>query len=106
MTAKKSMTDVAYDILSTKKRAVPFAKLWEEVSKETGISNDRVASFYSDLSLDGRFIALDNNKWDLKSHRTFAETQIDLSELEVDGDDGVVYDDDGNIIEEPDEDSY
>ena len=46
MTAKKSMTDVAYDILSTKKRAVPFMKLWEEVSKETGISNDRVASFY------------------------------------------------------------
>ena len=106
MTAKKSMTDVAYDILSTKKRAVPFNKLWEDVSKETGISNDRVASFYSDLSLDGRFIALDGNKWDLKSHRTFAETQIDISELEIDGDDGVVYDEDGNIIEEPDEDSY
>lgn len=35
---------------------------------------------------------------------TFAETQVDLSKIEVeDEDDGVVYDEDGNIIEEPEE---
>ncbi len=105
MTAKKSMADVAFDILSTKTEAIPFSELWSEVSKKTGATSDMVASFYSDLSLDGRFVAIDGNNWDLKSHRKFAETQIDISQIEVDDDnDGVVYDDDGNIIEEPEED--
>ncbi len=105
MTAKKCMTDVAYDILSNRQDAMPFKDLWSEVSKETGLGNDKVASFYSDLSLDGRFISLEGNNWDLKSHRKFSETQIDLSAIEVgDDNDGVVYDDDGNIIEEPEED--
>ncbi len=105
MTAKKSMTEVAFEILQNRKDAMPFKELWSEVSKETGLGNDKVASFYSDLSLDGRFISLEGNNWDLKSHRKFSETQIDLSEIEVDDDsDGVVYDDDGNIIDEPEED--
>lgn len=104
MAVNKSMSDVAYDILSTKKRAVPFPKLWAEVAKKTGAPNDRVASFYSDLSLDGRFVSLEDNKWDLKAHRKFSETQVDLSKIEVeDENDGVVYDDDGNIIEEPED---
>lgn len=105
MTAKKSMADVAYDYLSTKKKAVAFKDLWKEVSKKTGVGEDRVASFYSDLSIDGRFAQLDGNKWDIKNHLRFEDTQIDLSAIEVgDDDEGVVYDDDGNIIEEPDND--
>lgn len=28
---KKSMVDVAYDLMSTKKKAIVFLKLWEEV---------------------------------------------------------------------------
>lgn len=103
MTAKKSMADVAYDYLSKQKKAIPFKELWNVVSKETNIGNDRVASFYSDLSIDGRFAQLEGNKWDLKNHLRFADTQINLDELEVDDDEGVVYDDDGNIIEEPDD---
>lgn len=104
MANSKSMSDVAFDILSGKKRAVAFPKLWAEVAKKTGAPNDRVASFYSDLSLDGRFVALEDNKWDIKAHRKFSETQVDMSGIEVDDDsDGVVYDDDGNIIEEPEE---
>ena len=104
MTAKRSMADVAYDYIAAHKMAIPFKELWAEVSKETGVSGDRVASFYSDLSIDGRFVQLDGNEWDLKNHLKFEDTQINLAELEVDDDEGVVYDDDGNIIEEPDDD--
>lgn len=104
MTAKKSMADVAYDYLANQKKAIAFKELWSEVSSVTGIGDDRVASFYSDLSIDGRFVQLDGNKWDLKQHLKFEDTQINLAELEVDDDEGVVYDDDGNIIEEPEDD--
>lgn len=103
MSVTKSMTDVAYDVMSKKKRAVAFDKLWQDVSKKTGISFDHIAQFYSDLTLDGRFVSLKDNKWDLKNRRKFSESQVDLSEIEVDEDDGEVYDEDGNIIEEPEE---
>jgi DNA-directed RNA polymerase subunit delta len=80
------MTDIAYDVISKKKRAVQFSKLWEEVSRLYGVSNDKVAQFYSDLTFDSRFASLKDNKWDLVERRKFAESHIDLSEIEL-GDD-------------------
>lgn len=96
----KSMTDVAYDIMSKKKRAVQFAKLWAEVSKETGVSNDMVAQFYSDLTLDARFASLKDNKWDLKTRRKYSESHIDLKKYDLDDQDSEYeVDEDGNIEE-------
>ena len=80
------MTDIAYDVISKKKRAVQFSKLWEEVSRLYGVSNDKVAQFYSDLTFDSRFASLKDNKWDLVERRKFAESHFDLSEIEL-GDD-------------------
>lgn len=76
----KSMVDVAFSIMSKKKRAIQFIKLWEDVSEITGASSDKVAQFYTDLTLDSRFVSLEGNKWDLRSRRTFEEshTEIDL----------------------------
>ena len=103
----KSMTDVAYEVMSNKKRAVAFDKLWQEVSKRTGKTIDYMAEFYTDLSLDGRFVSLKDNKWDLKNHRKYEETHVDLSKIELDDDKmETVYDEDGNIIEEPEDELY
>jgi len=86
MASAKSMTDIAYDILSRKKRAVQFNKLWEEVSKLYGAPNDRVAQFYSDMTLDSRFASLKDNKWDLIERRKFNESHVDISAIELDSD--------------------
>ena len=86
MASAKSMTDIAYDILSRKKRAIQFSKLWEDVSKLYGASNDKVAQFYSDLTLDSRFASLKENKWDLVERRKFDESHIDISKIELDDD--------------------
>lgn len=99
----KSMADVAYDIMLTKKRAIQFNKLWEEVSKICKVSNDNIAQFYSDLSLDSRFASLKENKWDLTERRKYDESHIDLSAIELDEDE-IVTDEDGETI--IDEDSY
>lgn len=98
MTAK-SMTDIAYDILSGKKRAVQFTKLWEEVSKITGVSKDHVSQFYSDLTLDSRFTSLKENKWDLVERRKYAESHVDLSKIELEEDEPEIDDDDTSSIE-------
>lgn len=82
----KSMIETAYDIVSSKKRAIAFSKLWEDVSKQTGANEDMIAQLYSDLTLDGRFVQLKDNKWDLKARRKFSESHIDLSEIELEED--------------------
>ena len=81
--AAKSMTDMAYDILSSKKRAILFQKLWEDVAKKAGVSEDRIADFYSDLSLDSRFAQLKDNKWDLVERRKYVESHVDISKIEL-----------------------
>lgn len=81
--ANKSMTDVAYDIMNKRKVSIQFAKLWEYVRKETKATKDKVGQFYNDLSLDSRFVSLKDNRWDLKTRRTYNEAHIDISEIEV-----------------------
>ena len=74
---KKSMIDVAYDLMSTKKKAIVFLKLWEEVCQVMAFTKqqeeDNIAQFYSDLSLDDRFVNVGENKWDLRERHTYHE---------------------------------
>lgn len=98
MASAKSMTDIAYDILSRKKRAIQFGKLWEDVSKLYGASNDKVAQFYSDLTLDSRFASLKENKWDLVERRKFDESHVDISKIELDEDEPEEVDEDSDVI--------
>lgn len=87
----KSMTEIAFDIMSAKKRATQFNKLWQEVSKKAGVSQDKIAEFYSDLTLDGRFAQLKDNKWDLKTRRKFAESHVDLDKINIEDDEENQY---------------
>ncbi len=87
MSSLKTMTDVAYDLLSKKKRAVPFTKLWDDVCKVYGADDDLIVQFYSDMIMDSRFVSLKDNKWDLAQRRKFDESHIDISELELDDED-------------------
>lgn len=97
------MTDIAYDILSSKKRAAQFSKLWEEVSKKTGVSKDQVSQFYSDLTLDPRFASLKENKWDLIERRKYSESHVDISKIELEEDEPEIVEDDGiEVIKEED----
>ncbi|MBR2788855.1 MAG: DNA-directed RNA polymerase subunit delta [Erysipelotrichaceae bacterium] len=103
MASAKSMMDVAYDVMVKKKRAIPFVKLWEEVSKTYGVSNDKIAQFYSDLTLDSRFVSLKENKWDLIERRKFEESHVDLSAIELDEDEPEEIEDEQDIIIDKDE---
>ncbi|MBE6118503.1 MAG: DNA-directed RNA polymerase subunit delta [Erysipelotrichaceae bacterium] len=76
MSRKASMTDAAYDVLSTYGSDMEFRMLWEGVAAKLQIPVDdrkKKAEFYSDLMMDNRFASLKGNKWDLRNRRTFAE---------------------------------
>lgn len=87
----KSMTDVAYEYLSKRKKSVEFLKLWNEVNLVMSFPENKVASkkaqFYSELMLDNRFASLEDNKWDLRNRRKFDEVFIDTDAIIIDSDD-------------------
>ena len=91
----KSLLDLAYDCLSQSKEEVNFKDLWAYVVKQAGLSEEqaakKISSFYTNLMLDGRFVNLGDNYWDLRSRHTFDKTHIDMkdvySEVEISDDD-------------------
>ena len=97
---KKAMIDVAYDQLSTKKKPITFLKIWEEVCQIMGFTQaqeeDNIAQFYSDLSLDERFLCVGENKWDLRERHTYHEVVVDTDEILIDEDE----EDEADAIEE------
>lgn len=109
---EKSNLDVAFELVSRKKNPVVFSKLWEEVSQIQGLSEEeakkRASKFYTALSLDGRFITLGDNTWDLRSRYTFDKVHIDMNEVYTDEADEVEDEDrseDDYFIDEEDEES-
>lgn len=85
------MIDVAYDLMKTKRKAVVFIKLWQEVCQVMAFTKEQeeenIAQFYSDLSLDDRFVTVGGNKWDLKERHTYKEVVVDTEEIIIDEND-------------------
>lgn len=96
---KKPMVDVAFDLMSKKKKPVTFLKIWEEVSQVMGLNEqqaeDNIAQFYTDIAIDGRYVHMGDNKWDLRSRHTFNEVVVDTDSLIIDDSDDEDVDYDG-----------
>lgn len=86
----KSMVDVAFDLMSAKKRPMAFQKLFEEISEIKGFtqeeSDERISLFYTNITLDGRFITVGENKWDLRVRHNFAAVHIDMNDIYAEDD--------------------
>lgn len=99
---KKSMIEIAFQVLTDNKAAMPFVDLWTKVSHEMGFSQtqfeDNIAQFYTDLSLDGRFLNMSGNTWDLRSRHTYSESVLDTDSIAIDEDE--VDEDEKELIEE------
>ncbi|MRX71099.1 DNA-directed RNA polymerase subunit delta [Bacillus lacus] len=67
-----AMVEVAYDLLKdNNKQPIPFSELVDRISSLLGLSKEQVAEkiaqFYTDLNIDGRFIILQENNWGLRN---------------------------------------
>ncbi len=80
---KESMIELAYKLLSESKQPIAFKDLWDKIKAELEIGPDeeasRIGHFYTDLSLDGRFIQDGDYTWNLRSRTLFDQTHIDTS---------------------------
>ncbi|PEY33986.1 DNA-directed RNA polymerase subunit delta [Bacillus cereus] len=66
-----SMIEVVHSVLEDKRQATSFNDLVQEIAQVLGLSQEQVAAkiaqFYTDLNIDGRFINLGENRWGIRS---------------------------------------
>ena len=74
-----SMLDIAYNLIVERGQPVSFKDIWERITKEIKEATpERMSRFYTNLTLDGRFVALGGNMWDLRTNYTFKELYEDI----------------------------
>lgn len=85
---QNSMLDIAYELMLKKKKAADFYKLYEEVCEIKGYNveeaDDHQSLFYTNITLDGRFITVGENQWDLRSRHKFENVHIDMNDIYAD----------------------
>ena len=81
----KSLLEYAYDYVSQQTQPSKFQDIWAYCVKEAGLSEEeaaaKVSRFYTNLMLDGRFVTLGENEWDLRTRQKFEKVHIDMSEV-------------------------
>ena len=109
------MTDVAFELLSKKKKEITFVRLWDEVSQSMGYTvtqaENKIATFYTELMLDKRFVSLPENMWDLRQRHKYEEVHIELDAIvleddEDENDEQINYDDEDLVVEENNEEAF
>lgn len=66
-----SFIEIAYELLVEKKKTVSFQEIRKEITELLDLSeqevNEKIAQFYTDLNIDGRFLSLGENNWGLRT---------------------------------------
>jgi len=81
----ESMVDVAFSVLTDAGSTVKFKDLYNSVCEKLELSEeeraDRISNFYTNLSLDGRFVTLGETEWDLRSRQKYEKVHIDMNDV-------------------------
>lgn len=90
---KESKTDIAYRLMLKKKKERSFYDLWNDVKEELAKTatieeleniDEDISFFYTNLTLDGRFVNVGDNKWNLRERVTFDKVHIDMNDIYAD----------------------
>ena len=92
---EKSLLDYGFEVLSASKEPVKFLDLFKKSVELSGLELSeseqkiRMSKFYTQLSLDGRFVTLTDNYWDLRSRHVFEKVHLDMIDAYSDEEDEV-----------------
>ncbi len=112
----KSLIEIAYEFVESHKGSVNFSEIWEHVKKVSGLTEEeasrKAGQFFTNMMLDGRFVTLGENEWDLRERHTFDKVHIDMrdvySDVQTSDDDSEEEEEEveyNKVFEEPKEDS-
>ncbi len=114
---RESKTDIAYRLMLKRKKERYFYDLWDDVKNELAkvvapeelenIDED-ISFFYTNLTLDGRFVNVGENKWNLRERVTFDKVHVDMNEFYADVEETSDEDEDNQTqyVRFDDEDSF
>ena len=81
----KSLIEIAYEFVASHKGSVNFSEIWEHVKKVSEMSEEeasrKAGQFFTNMMLDGRFVTLGENEWDLRERHTFDKVHIDMRDV-------------------------
>ena len=102
-----SYTDLTYALLKENGKSMNTPSIFREICNLLGFSDDeyaaKIGDYYTSLTLDKRFVLLENNEWDVCDNHSVKielddETEDEIDEVEED-------DEESEIEEEKDEDN-
>ena len=81
----KSLIEHAYELIAKNNGPVNFKDIWAYVKEQSGMSEEEAArkagQFFTNMMLDGRFVTLGENEWDLRERHTFDKVHIDMRDV-------------------------
>lgn len=90
----ESMVDIAYDILKENNRNMNFQEIYLEVSKKLELTPEekinKMSQFYTNLSLDGRFVNCKNSEWNLRENVSYENAHQSLNDYYADIDEETI----------------
>lgn len=104
-----SYTDLTYRILKENKKTMNTPSIFKEICQLLEYSDEeyanKIGDYYTSLTLDKRFVLLENAEWDLRENRSVEVTYDDEDEEEVFVDEDDEEEEDSDEEEEDDVDA-
>ncbi len=115
-----SYADLTYAILKEGKKPMNTAAIFHKICDLLELSEDefssKIGDYYTSLTLDKRFVLLDNNEWDIRDNHSIKieldeeedEEEIEEEEVEEETEEEVedndtIYDDENDITDDDDD---
>ena len=77
---------VMIEKINTQRAADKAAIIAQSNENDKEEKNEKESLFYTNITLDGRFITVGENNWDLRSRHKFDEVHIDMNDIYTDED--------------------
>ncbi|MFS1516996.1 DNA-directed RNA polymerase subunit delta [Bacillus sp. SCS-151] len=78
-----SLIEIAFDILSSRKKPIIFKELVDDITASLQLSQDeinaKISQFYTDINIDGRFICVGENLWGLRSWYPYEKIEEEVT---------------------------
>ncbi len=111
-----SYTDITYMMLKETKKTMNTPTLFKEICTMLDLSEstfeDKIGDYYTSLTMDKRFVMLDNNEWDIRDNHSVEivmdedeeeeveEEVVEEEPIEEELSDDTLYDDESEIDDE------
>ena len=99
-----SYTDLTYKILKEEKKTLNTPTIFRKICDLLGYSDEeyaeKIGDYYTSLTIDKRFVMLENGEWDIRDNHVLNISLEDDDEEELESEEEEEKDDDENTDEE------